>query len=460
MAKFSFKPSKEEIFRARLKACVEKLDLKVMGGALYVHTPSDPCSLYRLTEVSQAIYGELNRACGGAPIMPSDQDNLITGLKRWCYDSSHVKLYEAKEAEARYVLFNNGIYDIESHRFTPSPSELSEKLANEGYIFTSSIPRDFDEKLPTTEDVKVLDNFIDSLSCGDSQVADLLYEVAGYCFYRSCIFRKALLLKGAKGCGKSTYLDLVRAMLGNENCSAMGLREVCDKFGSIELSGKLANLGDELDRDYIQGGSKFKSIVSGMTISGQRKYGDVVSFTPYAKLLFAMNGDLRIDDPSGAIADRLIQIPFRASLSEKERDPFLPQKLQSAGCLQLFTERALLAFHHVLARGGFTQSKIAEETRKEWEAYNQPVKAFCNDMVEQGVDISGMVDGDLLHNHFIPWAQAQNMKVNFTLPNFRREVLEITGYVTGSRARYSRQTTDGPKESWGVRIEAPAVQEA
>lgn len=459
MAKY-MKPSKEEIFRERLEACVKKLDLKVLEGGLYVHTPSDPVSLYRLTEVSTSIYGELNRACGGLPILPSDQDCLITGLKRWCHDSSRVEKYRAKEAEARYVLFTNGIYDIETHKFHASPSELSKKLADEGFIFTSSIPRAFDETLPTTEDIQTLEGFIKSLSCGDQQVADLLYEVAGYCFYRSCIFRKALLLKGAKGCGKSTYLDLVRAMLGNENCSAMGLREVCDKFGSIELSGKLANLGDELDRDYIAGGSKFKSIVSGMTISGQRKYGDVVSFTPYAKLLFAMNGDLRIDDPSGAIADRLIQIPFRASLSESERDPFLPQKLQSPGCLQLFTERALLAFHRVLARGSFTVSKVAEDTRKEWEAYNQPVKAFLNDLLNQDVEISGKVDGDLLHNYFIPWAQDQNLKVNFTLPNFRREVIEATGYVTGSRARYTRQTSDGPKEAWGVRIEAPAVQEA
>lgn len=447
------KKTKREEFAEHKQAALDKLDLVVNNGALYFHADTDPACYYRLAANDPGIYGLLNDATG-EDLTPREQDELLQGIIRHAMDPRNLEEYKAEEAPPALVLFKNGLYSLDEGVWKGEDPETVEKLKAAHQIFTSYIPHEFNPDIVLERDRVTVDRFFSSLSCGDQDVESLLYEVIGYCFYRSCIFRKALLLKGAKGCGKSTFLDMVRNILGAGATTALSLKELSDKFSTIELAGKLANIGDELDKEYIATSSKFKSIVSGMMISGQKKYGDVVNFAPYAKMLFAMNGDLRMDDPGNAVADRLIQIPFPASLRREDIDPYLPEKLRAPGAIQYVTEKALKAFIDVLDRGHFTTSMVAERTRREWECYNNPIQAWLGDFVQDGNTVVGRVDGDLLFNYFNPWAKDQQMKVQYSLPNFRQELVAlIPGLEVGTRTRY-REDIDGypSKEKWGYKL--------
>ena len=247
---------------------------------------------------------------------------------------------------------------------------------------------------------------------------------------------------------------MVRNILGTDHTTALSLKELSDKFSTIELVGKLANIGDELDKEYISTSGKFKSIVSGMSITGQKKYGDPISFAPHAKMLFAMNGDLRMDDPGNAVADRLIQIPFPASLDKSEIDTNLPYKLKQPGAIQYVIEKSLKAFINVLDRDGFTESSIAEKTRIEWEQYNNPILAWLTEYKAEGNSVADKVDGDLLFNEFNPWVKDQQMRVSYSLPNFRQELLALMPELeVGTRTRYRENLDDyGTKERWGYKL--------
>lgn len=447
------KKTKREEFSEHKAAALEELDLAVKDGALFFHTKKDPIQYYRMAANDAGVYGLLNRATG-ADLMPEEQNQLLAGLTRHCMDPNVFEDYNATEAAPNFILFKNGVFDINEKKFKGNDAALSRLLKDSHQIFTSYIPHAYDPGCVNELDREVVDRFFESLAAGDQSVKAVLYEVVGYTFYRSCKFKKGLLLKGAANCGKSTFLAMVKNILGDSNTTALSFKGLSDKFSTIELAGKMANIGDELDKEYITSTSNFKTIVSGHAISGQKKFGDVVTFRPYAKMLFAMNGDIRIDDPGNAVADRFIQIPFPASIRPEDQDRNLAEKLSTPGAVQYVIENAINALIDLLDRNGFTFSDVAEKAKREWMQYNNPILAWYEEYKNAGNSIVGKVDGELLFNEFNPWVRDQQMRVSYSLPNFRQELMTLVpGLKVGTRTRY-RENADGyySKEKWGYKL--------
>lgn len=67
-----------------------------------------------------------------------------------------------------------------------------------------------------------------------------------YCLYRRNELGKAFILIGDKSNGKSTFLHVVKNMLGDKNIASLDLKELGDRFKTAELFGKLANIGDDI----------------------------------------------------------------------------------------------------------------------------------------------------------------------------------------------------------------------
>ena len=78
------------------------------------------------------------------------------------------------------------------------------------------------------------------------------------------------------------------------------------------MFGKLANIGDDIGDDFLQGSqvSVFKKIGTGNRIKAERKGQDPFEFNPFIKLLFSANDIPRMKDKTGAVLRRLVIIPF------------------------------------------------------------------------------------------------------------------------------------------------------
>ena len=61
------------------------------------------------------------------------------------------------------------------------------------------------------------------------------------------------MLTGDKANGKSTFISCIRTILGEANTSALDLKELGDRFSTSMIFGKLANLGDDIGDDFLQG---------------------------------------------------------------------------------------------------------------------------------------------------------------------------------------------------------------
>ena len=307
--------------------------------------------------------------------------------------------------DANLIAFRNGIYNLETEEFEEfDPSKIVTNRINHDYNPDASYP--------------LLDATLDKLSCNDPDVRALLEEAVGYCFYRRNELRKSFILTGDKKNGKSTYLAMVKELLGDDNTSALDLGELGDRFSGASLFGKLANIGDDIGDEFIPNPALFKKIVSGDRIKGENKGQKEFFFNPYCKLLFSANNIPRIKDKSGAVIDRLVIIPFDAKFSadDKDFDPYIKYKLITEESLEYLILLGLQGLKRVLQNRGFTSSTKVDASLEEYRENNNPILLFFKEISEDDVlnestkKVYGKYSEFCLANTFTPLSNVEFSK--------------------------------------------------
>lgn len=266
---------------------------------------------------------------------------------------------------ANYIAFKNGVYDIVKDELLP----FSEK-----FIITNKINYNYNPAARS----ELVESTLDKLSCNDTTIRNLLEEAIGYCFYRRNELGKSFMLTGNKSNGKSTFLDMVKTVLGDENITSLDLSELNEKFQNAELFGKLANIGDDIGDEFIGNSAIFKKLVTGDRIQVQRKGERPFDFNNYAKLLFSANDIPRIKDKTGAVQRRLVIIPFNATFSKDDPDyrPYIKYELREAENIEYLILLGIKGLKRILENQEFSESASVQKELEEYEETNNPIIGF------------------------------------------------------------------------------------
>lgn len=293
--------------------------------------------------------------------------NLKKTQRRECLEYLELIAEDYSMSEARFIAFNNGIYDLVEDTLNPFSPEI---------VVTNKIPWDY---VVDAYD-ELTDKTLNKLACNDPDIRALLEECIGYCMYRRNELGKAFILTGEKSNGKSTYLKMVKNVLGDKNISALDLKELGDRFSTAMMFNKLANIGDDIGDDFLQGSQVaiFKKVVTGEMIKAERKGLDPFEFTPYTKLLFSANDIPRMRDKTGAVLRRLEIIPFNASFTKDDPDfdSKIVDKLTSQDASEYLVNIAVKALQRVRTMDEFTKSERVEKEREEYRIENNPILGF------------------------------------------------------------------------------------
>ena len=283
------------------------------------------------------------------------------------------------QADARYIAFRNGVLDIVTGQMQPFSPDL---------VITNQIPWDYNPEAYS----ELADDTLNKLACGDQPIRALLEECIGYCFYRANDYKKSFMLTGKGNNGKSTFLDCVKAILGDGNISALDLKELGDRFSTSMMFGKLANIGDDIGDDFLQGSqvATFKKVVSGNRIKAERKGQDPFEFNPYVKLLFSANDIPRMKDKTGAVLNRLVIIPFNARftkyLPSGEIDPDYTPKIRyelvEQSSVEYLIRVGVEGLKRIIENQGFSKSDATEQMAEEYDLMNNPIKGFFAEQEE------------------------------------------------------------------------------
>ena len=280
---------------------------------------------------------------------------------------------ESPSADANYIAFKNGVLDLVHDTFCEFSPE---------FIITNKIPHNY---VPNAQS-ELLDRVMLKLACGDQNVLKLLYQSVGYTFYRRNELRKSFFLLGEKRNGKSTFLDMMNTLLGEDNVSNLDLEDIGHQFRTAELTSKLANIGDDIDNVYIAKTSIFKKVVSGDVITTEKKGKDPFKLRSFAKFFFSANSLPRMGSgkDSAAVMDRLVIIPFEAKFTKDDADydPFIKYKLREEPVLEALIAKSIPALKEVLADQEFAICDKITEHLEEFEKTNNPILEFFDELEE------------------------------------------------------------------------------
>ena len=277
-------------------------------------------------------------------------------------------------ADAHLIAFKNGVFNVitgELYDFSPE------------YVITNMIPHNYVKDAQND----LLDTTMAKLACGDENVLKLLYQAVGMCMYRKNELRKSFFLLGEKRNGKSTFLDMVATLLGEDNVANLDLSEIGDRFKTAELAGKLANIGDDINDEFIPNTATFKKVVSGDKITVERKGQDPFVLASYAKFFFSANALPRLGrgKDSGAILDRLIIIPFEATFSKDDPDyrPYIKYELREEKVMEALIVKAIEGLREVLENQEFAATDKTLISIAEYEKTNNPILGFFDELLEE-----------------------------------------------------------------------------
>jgi putative DNA primase/helicase len=278
---------------------------------------------------------------------------------------------EKINAEKHLINLNNGIFDTKEWTFKPhDPSFLS----------TVRIPVDYDPDAKCS----VINYFLDS--CVSAEDKQTLLEWAGLMLVPETKFEKFMLLHGISGSGKSTFINLLTALVGKPNTSSIPLQKLVstkDKFYIASLHNKLMNQCADIESSTIYDTAMIKQLTGKDLITGEKKFENCFNFYNTARLLFSCNTAPNLHNKEDtAFYERLLIIEFNNKFrgTDKE-DKNLEGKLTSNEELSGFLNLALAGLKAILKNGRFTNDRSAKDTADLYTIKSNPVFKFAEDCI-------------------------------------------------------------------------------
>ena len=309
---------------------------------------------------------------------------------------------ETHPAPPNFIAFRNGIYNIIDDSFTEFSPD---------YVITNMIPWDWNPNAY----FDLTDEIMNNISCHDEAVRSLLEEMVGSCFYRSNALAggKAFILTGTGANGKSTFLDMVKQLLGRQNISVLDLKKLNDRFSTVMMFGKCANIGDDISDEFVVDTAEFKKIVTGQSIDAEHKGQPKFNFDPFCKLLFSANSIPRIGKgrDSSAILRRLVIVPFNARFTPDSPDykPFIGDDLKCQESMEYMVQIGLQGLKRVLESRQYTTNEAMQEELVEYEESNNPIIGFFREAENDEVKIEDEVTNSV-YRKYHEWCLSNSLQ--------------------------------------------------
>lgn len=342
----------------------------------------------------------------------------IPGLKRMQRQETmaylQLKAPYKNFSPTKYIPVKNGVFNLETWEL----EDFNPEIVTRNKIPVAYIKDAYYE---------VTDKTFSKLAVNDKKIRAILEEILGYILFRRNEFAAMFVLTGDGSNGKSSYLKIIRKLVGSENTSSLDLKELDQRFKTAELFGKLVNIGDDIDKAYIKSSSVLKKLATGEALNVERKGKDPFDFTNYAKLIFSANEMPRINDYSDGLGRRLQIVPFKAkfSVTDEDYDPFITDKLLSDESMQYVLNLALNSLKRLLKNKSFTKSKVVTKEMEKYQEENNPIISFINN---EDVEVERSVVGDLYLEY------KSYCSINGYQPvsniSFSKQIRQLYGYNT------------------------------
>ena len=340
----------------------------------------------------------------------------------------HSNFTEVSEIERKYINTKSGMLDWKTGDLKPH---------KHSYYSMFQIPVEHDPKATCPNWKDALKEWVPS-----EKTRMFLQEYVGYCLIPDTSQQVALFLHGGGSNGKSTFLEVLTDLFGDENLTSIPLHRLSDRFETSKIQHKLVNICSDIDPTYLEKTGILKTMIAGETMRGEHKYRESFDFRPVARLIFSANELPVSRDKTDAWYRRLKIVKFPNTFTKDDPgfDPNLKQKLKKE--IPGIFQWALEGLRRFKKQGYFTQSKAMRSAKSEYQAENDSVRAFTDLKIERtGEDKPKFaIPKKKLYKQYRRYCEDSGL-MSVSRRKFSRRMSEL-GFEDAKRRRHCRSVID------------------
>lgn len=370
-----------------------------------------------------------------APVRP--MASHISGAFKMVAHLAHNHSHKIGVISDDLILFQNGILNLLTGDLSPhSPA----------YFTTNIRPYDFNRDATCHRWLQFLHDTME----GDAERISLLQEWFGYMITRSYRHHKIMLMIGPKRCGKSTIGKVLAGVVGEQNFTGGSLHSfTTDSYIDSLRTKQVVFIGDA--EKHVNRNTQGQVIERLKTISGNdqvtfdRKFKSTLSEVLPCRITVAANHLPGLFDDSGALASRMLLLPFNVSYINRE-DLGLGDAVMAE--IEGIAMWSLQGMARLNTQAGFTTPQASrDELEYLSEAYS-PMQQFFQGACTVNRDDQGVSSADL-YNAYRNWALANQEDNLLTKRTFISAFKDIIRGTPCSYAKYRYGGASNPL--WGFR---------
>lgn len=266
------------------------------------------------------------------------------------------------------INLQNGVLNMDTLELLPTSKD---------YGFTYQMPYSYDGSAKCDR----FDQFMREITLDRKDLADVLLEFAGYALSNSpCRYEKILILLGEGSNGKSTFMKVLKNIVGETNYSALTMDDFNKDTSRYLLYNKLFNLSEETPRKSFFDSSIIKNLATGGDVVIKMLYKQQFSYKNKTKLITATNDMPFNTDVSHGMFRRLLIIPFDAEFEGEAKDRYLDEKLELE--LSGILNRIIEGYKRLITNNRFTDSWTANQELVKYKDQSDPIHSWASDRVE------------------------------------------------------------------------------
>lgn len=340
------------------------------------------------------------------------------------------------------IVFRNGILDVNEYMegrikvYNPDPD----------LFVMNTFPYDFDEdaRSPMAEE------YWQDIFNNDKEVVRLLRQWFGYNCVPDTTQEKMMLFTGRPRSGKSTTLDMLRGMLGADQCCALQMSHLTSRFGRAPMLGKLAALFGDVKTPRASEANvaleMLLSIIGQDPVSIDRKnIEELANVKLFCRFTMTMNDLPAFSDHARALAPRMNIIYFPKTYVGAE-DRGLKPRLEAEAKSGRLVNWALEGLKDLRTRKRFVEPVSSMVMLEALEMSTSPVMLF----VKECCELDGKVTKREIYEAWRNWCDSTGRQPGIA-DQFGRWLMNACPLVRPSRFRHP---VNGSREYYynGVRL--------
>ncbi len=340
------------------------------------------------------------------------------------------------------IVFKNGILDVSEYIvgrikvYNPDPD----------LFVMNTLPYAFNEDAQSAMCLDYWQEIFD----GDQEIIRLLHQWFGYNLVPDTTQEKMMLFTGRPRSGKSTTLDMLRGMLGADQCCALQMSHLVSRFGRQPMLGKLAAIFGDVKTPRASEANvaleTLLAIIGQDAVSIDRKnIEELANVKLFCRFTMTMNDLPAFSDHARALAPRMNIIYFPKSYVGSE-DRGLKPRLEAEAKSGKLVNWALEGLKDLRTRGKFVEPTSSLEMLEALELATSPVMKFVKDCCE----LDGMAMKRELFDAWRGWCDSEGRMPGMA-DQFGRWLLNACPKVKAGRQRNPKT---GQREYYyaGVRL--------